>query len=202
MTLQLATLIMAACAISIAPGAATAQEKGIAVFAGGCFWCMEPPFKNLKGVTKVTVGYTGGATADPAYADVITQATGHYEAVKIEYDPAVVTYEKLLETFWKNIDPTDPGGQFADRGPSYRTAIFHQNEEQRKTAEKSKTALDASGRFPNPVATLILPAAPFYPAEEYHQDYKTKNPVRYRLYRQGSGRGPFLERNWGEEKGE
>lgn len=200
MNIQIAIIALAAAALLAVSGAANAKENSVAVFAGGCFWCMEPPFKNLKGVIKVTSGYTGGETANPTYGDVTTQTTGHYEAVKVEYDPATVTYEKLLETFWKNIDPTDPGGQFADRGPSYKTAIFVQNEDQKKKAEKSKTDLDASGKFGKPVATLILPAAPFYPAEEYHQDYKTKNPMRYRLYREGSGRGPFLEKNWGEEK--
>lgn len=167
-----------------------------ATFAGGCFWCMVQPFAKLEGVREVISGYTGGHTENPAYEEVSTGATGHYEAVQVLYDPSVVSYEKLLDTFWRQIDPTDPIGQFADKGTQYRTAIFYFDEEQRKQAEDSKAQLDETGRFGKPIATRILPAARFYPAEEYHQDYYRKEPERYKRYKTGSGREAYIERTW------
>ncbi|MGD2279341.1 MAG: peptide-methionine (S)-S-oxide reductase MsrA [Candidatus Omnitrophota bacterium] len=174
------------------------QEK--ALFAGGCFWCMEPPFENLEGVTEVESGYTGGKTEDPTYEEVSSGATGHYEAVLVTYDPSKVSYKKLLEIFWTNIDPTDPGGQFADRGSQYKTAIFYYNEEQKMAAEDSKKRLEASGKFDRPIATRILKAGEFYKAEDYHQDYHIKEPARYGAYKKGSGREDFLKKKWKMEK--
>lgn len=171
-----------------------------ATFAGGCFWCMVPPFVQLDGVAKVVSGYSGGREANPSYEQVAHGLTGHAEAVQIFYDPKKVSYEKLLEIFWRQIDPTDAGGQFADRGSQYRTAIFYHDSEQKRLAEASKTDLQKSGRFSRPIATEILPYVGFYPAEEYHQDYYSKNPVRYKLYRTGSGREGYLKEKWGQEK--
>ena len=169
-----------------------------ATFAGGCFWCMQPPYDQLDGVEKLVVGYTGGDVENPSYEDVIRGNTGHFEAVQISYDPKKVSYEQLLEAFWRQIDPTDAGGQFADQGPQYRTAIFFHDEAQRELAEKSKLQLETSGKFDEPIATRILPYKAFYVAEEYHQDYYEKNPGYYNSYKWGSGRGPFLEENWPE----
>lgn len=176
----------------------TKQENQLelATFAGGCFWCMVTPFDQLPGIKKVVSGYTGGHKPNPTYQEVCSETTGHAEAVQITFDPAVFPYEKLLDTFWQQIDPTDAGGQFHDRGASYRTAIFYHNEEQRKKAEASKEALEQSGRFSRPIATEIVPASEFYEAEEYHQDYYTKNPLRYKMYRKGSGRDAFIEQHW------
>lgn len=170
-----------------------------ATFAGGCFWCMESAFRKVPGVVSVISGYTGGHKEHPTYEEVCTGETGHFEAVEVLFDPESVSYEKLLEVFWRNIDPTDPGGQFADRGPQYRTAIFYHTEAQRLKAEASKKALEESGRFTKPIVTEILPASTFYPAEEYHQDYARKCPLRYELYRKLSGRDAFLEKHWGEK---
>ncbi|APB70673.1 peptide-methionine (S)-S-oxide reductase [Paenibacillus polymyxa] len=167
-----------------------------ATFAGGCFWCMVSPFEELPGILKVRSGYTGGHTENPTYEEVCSETTGHVEAVQITFDPQVFPYEKLLKLFWQQIDPTDEGGQFHDRGSSYQTAIFYHNEEQRIKAEASKEALAQSGRFDKPIATPILPAATFYEAEEYHQDYHKKNPAHYKRYRKGSGREDFIEQNW------
>ncbi|MGB2661200.1 MAG: peptide-methionine (R)-S-oxide reductase MsrB [Candidatus Omnitrophota bacterium] len=171
-----------------------------ALFAGGCFWCMEPPFENLEGVTEVASGYTGGETKAPTYEEVSSGSTGHYEAVQIIYDPSKVTYEKLLEVFWMNIDPTDPGGQFTDRGSQYKTAIFYYNEQQRKLAEESKKRLEDLGKFSRPIETQILEAAEFYEAENYHQDYHIKEPVHYNAYKKGSGRENYLKRMWGKRE--
>jgi peptide methionine sulfoxide reductase msrA/msrB len=172
-----------------------------ATFAGGCFWCMTPPFERLQGVRKVIAGYTGGHKETPTYEEVSSGTTGHLEAVEVLYDPSKITYEKLLEVFWKQIDPTDPGGQFVDRGSQYRTAIFYHTAQQKAAAEKSKEALERSGRFKKPVVTAILPAGRFYPAEEYHQDYEKKNPGRYDLYRSNSGRDQFLAQAWSGKQG-
>ncbi|BFH13047.1 peptide-methionine (S)-S-oxide reductase MsrA [Paenibacillus melissococcoides] len=168
-----------------------------ATFAGGCFWCMVTPFEELPGIRSIVSGYTGGHTENPTYEEVCTDRTGHAEAVQITFDPAVFPYKKLLELFWQQIDPTDPGGQFHDRGSSYRTAIFYHNEKQRKEAEESKRELERSGRFDKPIATEIVPAAAFYPAEEYHQDYHRKQPAHYKRYRTGSGRDAFIAKHWG-----
>ncbi|HXV75472.1 MAG TPA: peptide-methionine (S)-S-oxide reductase MsrA [Candidatus Polarisedimenticolaceae bacterium] len=170
----------------------------LATFAGGCFWCMEPPFEKLAGVRSVVSGYTGGKEKQPSYEQVSSGATGHAEAVQVRYDPALVDYETLVRVFWSSIDPTDAGGQFADRGSQYRTAIFYHDEKQREIAERSKQELGASGRFDRPLVTPIEPASRFYPAEEYHQDYYKKHPGQYESYRWNSGRGPFLARVWGE----
>lgn len=174
------------------------QEK--ATFAGGCFWCMVAPFEELPGIIKVESGYTGGHTENPTYEEVCSHTTGHVEAVQITYNPDIFPYEKLLELFWQQIDPTDEGGQFYDRGHSYQTAVFYHTEEQRVQAEASKVKLAESGRFNNPIVTPILPAKPFYAAEDYHQDYHKKNPGHYKRYRKGSGRDDFLESHWTPEK--
>ena len=179
-------------------GGAPRLEK--ATFAGGCFWCMTPPFEKLDGVKEVVSGYTGGHTVNPTYEDVTSETTGHLESVEVIYDPAKVTYEKLLDVFWGQINPTDAGGQFVDRGPSYKSAIFYHNEEQKRLAEESKKKLAESGRFDKPIVTEIRPAGPFYPAEDYHQDYWKKNPVRYKFYRFNSGRDQYLEKTWGKDK--
>lgn len=171
-----------------------------AIFAGGCFWCMEPPFEKLPGVAAVISGYTGGSKENPTYEQVTSGQTGHAEAVEITYDPQIISFAELLEVFWRNIDPTDGGGQFVDRGSQYRSAIFYLNEEQRRLAEESKTNLESSGNFPRPVVTEIVPAGPFYPAEAYHQDYYKENPWRYQYYRYGSGRDRFLDKVWGKER--
>ena len=175
------------------------SEIKTAVFAGGCFWCMVSPFDVLDGIKEVKSGYMGGHLDNPKYEDVKTQTSGHYEVVRILYDPSVISYEKLLDAFWRQIDPTDDEGQFQDRGPSYRTAIFYTTEEQRLAAEKSKKELDESGRFPDPVITPILPAATFYDAEDYHQDFYKKSPKEYKLDRTKSGRDEFIKKYWGDE---
>ncbi len=176
------------------------NEKGhypAAIFAGGCFWCMVAPFAEAKGVIEVIPGYTGGHKENPTYREVCANLTGHYEAVKITFDPDLIGYGELLDIFWRQIDPTDEGGQFFDRGSSYRTAIFYRDQEQREKAEASKKALDSSGRFNRPVVTAILPASTFYPAEDYHHHYHKKNPVHYERYRRGSGRDAYIEKHWG-----
>ena len=167
-----------------------------ATFAGGCFWCMESPYEMLEGVKEVISGYTGGKKVNPTYEEVSSGITGHLEAIEIVYDPSVVSYDKLLDVFWRNIDPTDAGGQFVDRGGQYRSAIFYHTEDQKKAAEAAKQRLARSGVFSKPIVTEIIPAATFYKAEEYHQDYYKKNPVRYKFYRFNSGRDQFLEKVW------
>ncbi|ACV57899.1 peptide-methionine (S)-S-oxide reductase MsrA [Alicyclobacillus acidocaldarius] len=177
------------------------QDAGLerATFAGGCFWCMVKPFDTWPGVVSVVSGYTGGHVPNPTYEQVCSGTTGHVEAVQITYDPRQITYQQLLDIFWRQIDPTDPGGQFYDRGPSYKTAIFYHTEEQRRLAEASKAALEASGRFQKPIVTEIRPAGPFYPAEEYHQDFYRKEPLHYERYRRASGRDAFIAAHWGRE---
>lgn len=165
-----------------------------AVFAGGCFWCMVSPFDKLKGVRSVVSGYTGGHTENPTYEEVSSGRTGHFEAVEITYDPAEISYQQLLDVFWRLINPTDAGGQFIDRGPQYRAAIFYTTPRQKAEAEQSKEALGRAGRLKGPVATEILPAQKFYPAEDYHQDYYKKNPIRYGFYYYGSGRGTLAQK--------
>jgi peptide-methionine (S)-S-oxide reductase len=173
-----------------------------ATFAGGCFWCMVSPFDRIDGVLSVTSGYTGGVKEDPSYEEVCSGATGHTESVEIVFDPTRVSYRSLLDIFWRNIDPTNSEGQFADRGSHYRPAIFYHGDEQRKTAEDSRARLDGSGRFRRPVTVEISPASRFYPAEEYHQDFHVKNPDHYQRYRAGSGRAAFLARAWPDEQDE
>jgi peptide methionine sulfoxide reductase msrA/msrB len=176
--------------------ASSMYEK--ATFAGGCFWCMEHPFESIEGVVDVVSGYTGGKEMDPSYEDVSSGGTGHVESVLITFDPKKVSYTALLDVYWRQVNPTDPGGQFVDRGAQYRTAIFFHSPEQKRAAEESKRKL--AGRFSKPLVTPILPATEFYKAEEYHQDYYKKKPIRYKFYRYNSGRDSFLKKVWGKTK--
>lgn len=180
-----------------------ADQAGLAkaTFAGGCFWCMEPPYDKLDGVVSTTSGYTDGQTANPTYREVSAGVTGHTEAVQIVYDPKKVGYEKLLDVFWRNVDSTDAGGQFCDRGSQYRTGIFYHDAEQKRLAEASKAALEKSKPFKQAIVTPLTAATRFYPAEDYHQDYYVKNPVRYKIYRYGCGRDKRLEELWGKQAG-
>lgn len=173
-----------------------------ATFAGGCFWCMVTPFHQLPGIVSVVSGYIGGHTSNPTYEEVCSETTGHAEAVQITFDPELFSYNKLLDTYWRQIDPTDAGGQFHDRGSSYRTAIFAHTDQQKLEAEASKQALQDSGRFNAPIATEIvrIDADAFYPGEDYHQDYHHKNPLRYKAYRKGSGRDAFIQKHWNTAK--
>jgi len=174
----------------------TSDVSRSAIFSGGCFWCMEAIFQPLPGVLDVISGYTGGSIVDPSYEQVSTGTTGHFESILVRYDPSQISYEELLDVFWRHIDPTDAGGQFHDRGSQYRTAVFHLNEEQKRLAEASKEALDGSDIFDKPIATLILPAREFYPAEEYHQDYYINNAARFAAYRAAVGREAFSHGVW------
>lgn len=167
-----------------------------AVFAGGCFWCTESDFEKVPGVIDAISGYTGGHVKNPTYEETSSGTTGHVEAVKVLYDPRKVTYEQLLDWFWHHVNPTEAGGQFVDRGSQYRSVIFYADAHERQLAEASRERLAASGVFNKPIATDILPLGPFYPAEEYHQNYHTKNPIRYKFYRFNSGRDRFLEKTW------
>jgi len=191
-------------ATALAATTLSAQQPGVppgmavATFAGGCFWCMEPPFDKLPGVTATISGYTGGSKVNPTYQEVSSGSTGHAESVQVIYDPKKITYEKLLETYWVNVDPTVKDRQFCDSGTQYRTTIFYNDEAQRKAAEASKAALEKSKPFKEAVVTPIVMAGAFYPAEEYHQDYYKKNPVRYQIYRSGCGRDARLKQLWGE----
>ena len=179
-----------------APGAKPGTAK--ATFAGGCFWCMEEAFDKVPGVVATTSGYIGGQTKNPTYEQVSTGRTGHAEAVLVEYDPAKVTYQKLLEIFWRNIDPTQKDAQFCDHGSQYRSAIFYHDDEQRRLAEASRNALAKNKPFKGEIVTQIVKADAFYPAEDYHQDYHTKNPLRYKFYKTGCGREARLEQLWGK----
>ena len=179
----------------VAPG------QAVATFAGGCFWCMEPPYDKLPGVVKTISGYMGGRTANPTYEQVSSGTTGHAEVVQVVYDPKKVTYEKLLEVFWVNVDPTVKDRQFCDGGSQYRTAIFYHDDAQRRAAEASKAALEKAKPFKEPIVTEIAMAGAFTPAEDYHQDYYVKNPVRYNLYRTGCGRDARLKQLWGDKAG-
>ncbi len=197
MILVAALLILAVTAFAIDKQPVVSHKT--AVFGGGCFWCMEPPFEQLEGVIEVMAGYSGGDEKNPTYQEVSSGRTGHVESVRVVYDPEKISFKELLDTFWRYVDPTDPGGQFADRGDHYKTAIFYSDEEEKKIAEQSRDALAASGVFDRPIATAIRPAKPFYPAEEYHQDYYKKNVVHYEAYKVGSGRAGFLERTWKDQ---
>jgi methionine-S-sulfoxide reductase len=177
----------------------TTEHGALATFAGGCFWCMEPPFEQLEGVLAVTSGYTGGDVPHPSYEQVCSGETRHLEAIQVEYDSTRISYAQLLEVFWQNIDPTDAWGQFADQGSQYRTAVFCHTPAQRAEAQASKEALAASGTFDRPIVTEIRDATPFYPAEDHHQDYYRKQPLRYQGYKEGSGRAGFLRRVWGAD---
>jgi methionine-S-sulfoxide reductase len=168
-----------------------------AVFAGGCFWCMQNPYDELKGVVSTAVGYTGGNKDNPTYEEVCAGNTGHAEAIEVLYDPSQISYAELLNVFWRNIDPTTLNRQFADAGTQYRTAIFYHNEEQKQSAESSKQEMESSGNYNDPIATEITPASTFYKAEEYHQKYYEKCPLKYKMYKSGSGREQYLEDMWG-----
>jgi peptide methionine sulfoxide reductase msrA/msrB len=176
------------------------HEPAQATFAGGCFWCMEKPFEKLDGVSAVISGYTGGHQQDPTYAEVCRGSTGHAEAIQVHFDPARISYADLLQVFWRQIDPTDGGGQFVDRGTQYRSEIFHHDATQRREALESRRELEASDRFETPPVTAVTPASRFYPAEEYHQDFYLTNPERYHSYRSGSGRDRYLDRIWSTER--
>jgi len=200
-SLLFATVLLAAVAVTadnITKGPGDRQlEK--AIFAGGCFWCMEEAFDKVEGVVSVTSGYTGGRKPNPAYEEVSAGGTGHAEAVEILYDPAKVSYAKLLEVFWRNIDPTTPDRQFCDGGNQYRSAIFYQNETQKRLAEESKQAVEKSKPFKDSIVTQIVPASAFYVAEDYHQDFYKKNPIRYKFYKYNCGRAQRLQELWGKK---
>ena len=170
-----------------------------ATFAGGCFWCMQPFFDRLKGVKQTLVGYTGGHTQNPTYEEVSMGETGHAEAIEITYDPKETSYEQLLNIYWRNIDPTAENAQFVDHGTQYRTGIFYHSPEQQRLAEESKKQLAASGKFDKPIMTEIVAATTFYPAEDYHQKYYQKSPIRYKMYSDNTGRHEFTQQHWGKE---
>jgi peptide-methionine (S)-S-oxide reductase len=193
LTMPFAAAFAASVTVTVPPGHA------VATFAGGCFWCMEPPFDKLDGVDATISGYTGGRVANPSYEQVSSGTTGHAEAVQVVYDPKKVSYGKLLEVYWVNIDPTVKDRQFCDGGTQYRTAIFYHDEAQRKAAEASKANVEKTKPFKEPIVTPVEMASAFYPAEEYHQDYYKKNPVRYNLYRTGCGRDARLKQLWGDK---
>jgi peptide-methionine (S)-S-oxide reductase len=193
-------LLLAAAALTAlaGAGAAPAAEPRVATFASGCFWCTEADFEKVPGVVEAVSGYTGGRDPDPTYKEVSAGGTGHTEAVQVRYDPDEVTYERLLEVYWRNVDPLDADGQFCDRGDQYRPAIFANDEEQRRQAEESRAALERSGRFgPRPIVVQVQPAGPFHPAEDYHQDYAKRNAWRYSFYRLNCGRDARLAELWG-----
>lgn len=193
----LLTLVLA---VSFSGELYASDGEQTAIFGGGCFWCMEPPFEQQTGVTEVVAGYTGGLENEATYEQVSSGRTNHIESVRVRYDPQQVSYTELLDIFWRQIDPTDDGGQFADRGRHYKTAIFYASEEQRVAAEQSKKALEQSGIFERPIVTAILPVKPFYEAEEYHQDYYLKNVLHYNLYKKGSGREAFITKVWADQE--
>lgn len=179
-------------------GDTDAAAPAKAYFAGGCFWCMEEAFEKVEGVVSVVSGYMGGTVSDPTYEQVSAGRTGHAEAVEVSYDPAKVSYQKLLEAFWRNIDPVTPNAQFCDHGNQYRAAVFYGTEEEQRLSEESKSALERSKRFSAPIVTQLVKASTFYPAEEYHQDYYKKNPIRYKYYKFSCGRAQRLEALWGK----
>jgi len=197
--------LFAALAATFAPawaqtaGGGPPPQLATATFAGGCFWCMESPFDKLDGIVSVTVGYAGGTKANPTYEQVSAGSTGHAESVELQYDSAKIAYPKLLDVFWHNIDPVTADAQFCDRGTQYRSAIFYHDEEQKRLAEASKAELAKSGRFKAPIVTEIVPASRFWPAEDYHQHYYLKNPLRYKFYRTACGRDRRLQELWGAQ---
>jgi peptide-methionine (S)-S-oxide reductase len=206
MRLLLRTVVAAALMVAVAsakePGqAASAQGLAKATFAGGCFWCMEEALDKVEGVVSTTSGYTGGRQANPSYEEVSAGTTGHAESVEVLYDPAKVGYARLLEVFWHNIDPTTPARQFCDKGTQYRSAIFYHDETQKRLAEESKKAIETSKPFKEAIVTEIVPASEFYPAEDYHQNFYQKNPIRYKFYKYNCGRAQRLEEIWGKSPG-
>jgi peptide-methionine (S)-S-oxide reductase len=199
--LVLTLLLAAACSTSVHAQGAAAPAAGAsakATFAGGCFWCVEEFFDKVPGVISTVSGFTGGKVKNPSYEQVVTGRTGHFEAVQVEYDPARVSYAKLLDAYWRNVDPTQPDGQFCDYGPHYRTAIFVHDEEQRRLAEASRAALRKNKPFKGEIVTEIVKATEFYPAEGYHQDFYRTSPVRYKFYKTGCGREARLQQLWGK----
>jgi peptide-methionine (S)-S-oxide reductase len=197
------TLVLSLLSVSFAQTSTALEENKHyekALFAGGCFWCVESDFDKVKGVVSTTSGYAGGHVDNPSYEQVSNGGTGHMEVEQITFDPTIVSYQELLDIFWKSVDPTDSGGQFCDRGPQYKTAIFYYNEEQHKIAEQSKAMLEKTKPFKEPIVTQIIPAKAFYPAEEYHQNYHEKNPIRYKFYRFSCGRDRRLTTLWGSAK--
>nr|PZN85645.1 MAG: peptide-methionine (S)-S-oxide reductase [Pseudomonadota bacterium] len=206
-SIRLLTAAIGAIVVSVVALAQTAppQQEGeqrleVATFGSGCFWCTEADFDKVEGVVETISGYMGGTTPNPTYEQVSSGTTGHAEVLQLKYDPERVTYEQLLEVYWRNVDPLDSGGQFCDRGSQYRPVIFYHNEEQKRLAEASKAALEASGRFKQPIVVEIAPASTFTPAEDYHQDFHLRNPLRYMVYRIGCGRDARLEALWGKPK--
>lgn len=187
--------ILANVPLAETPGASPSAK---AYFAGGCFWCMEEAFEKVEGVVTVVSGYMGGTVANPSYEEVSAGRTGHAESVEVIYDPTKVTYQKLLDAFWHNVDPLTPNAQFCDHGSQYRSAIFYSTEEEKRLAEESKSAIEQAKKFPVPIVTQLVPASTFYPAEDYHQDYYKKNPLRYKYYKYGCGRANRLEALWGK----
>lgn len=201
---MLRTIMSALCALFLCATTAAAQMDAaeqkleVATFASGCFWCTEADFDKVKGVVETTSGFMGGKTPNPTYNEVAAGGTGHAEVVQLKYDPSQVTYQQLLDVYWRNVDPLDGTGQFCDRGDQYRPAIFYHTEEQKRLAEESKAALEKSGRFKAPIVVEITAASAFTPAEDYHQDYYKRNPIQYFIYRHGCGRDARLEALWGK----
>jgi peptide-methionine (S)-S-oxide reductase len=195
------TAVTGGAAAQTKPVEKPARATATAIFAGGCFWCVESDFDKVPGVVSTVSGYTGGQTTNPTYEQVSAGGTGHAEAVKVVYDPAKVTYDQLLGVFWRNVDPVTANAQFCDHGNQYRSAIFVGSKEEKSLAEVSRAALQASGRFKKPIVTEIVAASTFYPAEEYHQDYSVKNPLKYKFYRTSCGRDARLRELWGREAG-
>ncbi len=196
--LSIAILFIGTLSVQAISQAAANATQGKAYFAGGCFWCMEEVFENIEGVLSVTSGYMGGTVARPSYEEVSAGRTGHAESVEVVYDPAKVSYQKLLDAFWLNVDPITPNAQFCDHGSQYRSAIFFQTDEEKRTSETSKRAIEQSSRFNDQIVTQIVMASQFYPAEEYHQDFYKKNPIRYKFYKYNCGRAQLLETLWGK----
>ncbi|MBC7838262.1 MAG: peptide-methionine (S)-S-oxide reductase MsrA [Nitrospiraceae bacterium] len=196
--LSIAILFIGTLSVQTISQAAANATQGKAYFAGGCFWCMEEVFENVEGVLSVTSGYIGGTVARPSYEEVSAGRTGHAESVEVVYDPAKVSYQKLLDAFWLNVDPITPNAQFCDHGSQYRSAIFFQTDEEKRASETSKQAIEQSSRFNDQIVTQIVMASQFYPAEEYHQDFYKKNPIRYKFYKYNCGRAQRLETLWGK----
>ena len=196
--LIMAVLLIGAWNLPSTSKAASEATLGKAYFAGGCFWCMEEAFEKIEGVLSATSGYMGGTAANPSYEDVSSGRTGHAESVEVIYDPAKVSYQKLLDAFWRNVDPITPNAQFCDHGSQYRSAIFFQTDEEKRASDTSKQAIEQSKRFTEPIVTQIVMASRFYSAEEYHQDFYKKNPVRYKFYKYSCGRAQRLEELWGK----
>ena len=196
LVLTVAIVLIGAWNLQSTSQAAADSTVGKAYFAGGCFWCMEEAFEKVEGVLSVTSGYMGGTVANPSYEDVSAGRTGHAESFEVVYDPAKVSYQKLLDAFWRNVDPITPNAQFCDHGSQYRSAVFFQTDEEKRASDVSKQAIEQSKRFTEPIVTQIVMASQFYPAEEYHQDFYKKNPIRYKFYKYNCGRAQRLEELW------